>query len=142
MSMSRKGFHQLPHMADIYIEAYGSSLEEAFEQAGLALFKTLVLNASEKTVSVTVEARGQDLMELLYDWLEKLLHKFEIDNIVATEIKVNKITKNSEYRLEATLWGEPYNREKHQTGTAVKSPTYALMEIDTEKNTVRFVLDI
>lgn len=140
--MSKAGFRQLRHTADIYLEAYGSSLEEVFEQAGLALFKTIIQNAEEKKVSAKVMARGADLQELLYDWLEKLLHLFEIQQIIGTAVKVQRITKNDEYLLEAEVWGEVYDRSKHVTGTAVKSPTYALMEIDTEKNVARFVLDI
>jgi SHS2 domain-containing protein len=45
-------------------------------------------------------------------------------------------------RIEGVVGGVEYNRAIHETGTAVKSPTYAFMEIDTAKNVVRFVLDI
>ncbi|MEM2052438.1 MAG: archease, partial [Candidatus Caldarchaeum sp.] len=87
-------------------------------------------------------AEGADLHELLYDWLEKLLHVFELNQLVGTEVKVRKITRNNLYRLEGEVSGVVYDRTKHRTGTAVKSPTYALMEVDNEKNVVRFVLDI
>lgn len=140
--MPSKGFQQLRHTADIYVEAFGESLEQAFEQAGLALFRTIIPEASGVETKKKVEARGLDLHELLYDWLEKLLHVFEIDQIVGTEIKVEKIVKNSEYVLEAEVSGVYYDREKHLTGTAVKSPTYALMEVDERNSVVRFVLDI
>ncbi|MEM0444206.1 MAG: archease [Candidatus Caldarchaeum sp.] len=141
--MTDQGFRQLPHTADIYIEAYGSSLNEAFKQAGLALFRTIIPKAHGVDIWKTVVARGADLHELLYDWLEKLLHVFEIDQLVVTEIRVNKIAKNGEYYvLESDVGGVQYDREKHATGTAVKSPTYALMEVDERNNVVRFVLDI
>lgn len=140
--MGKKGFRQLRHTADIYIEAYGQTIEEAFEQAGHALFRTIIPEASGIEVTTQVTASGADMQELLYDWLEKLLHVFEIQQIVGTEITVNRIVKDDVYRLEAEVAGVMYDREKHKTGTAVKSPTYALMEIDTQRNTVRFVLDI
>jgi len=136
------GFRQLRHTADIYLEAYGRSLEEAFEQAGLALFRTIIPEADGVERIVEVEASGADLQELLYDWLEKLLHIFEIEMLVGTEVKVVKITKNDGYRLLGRVGGVTYDREKHKTGTAVKSPTYALMEVDAENKVVRFVLDI
>ncbi|MCS6770179.1 MAG: archease [Candidatus Caldarchaeum sp.] len=140
--MSTAGFRQLRHTADIYLEAYGQTLEQAFEQAGLALFRTLIPEAEGAEKTVRVEASGADLHELLYDWLEKLLHVFELSQLVGTEVRVFKISRNSVYTLEGEVVGVQYSREKHRTGTAVKSPTYALMEVDTEKNIVRFVLDI
>ncbi|MEM4417395.1 MAG: archease [Nitrososphaerota archaeon] len=140
--MKGEGFRQLPHMADIYIEAWGPTLEKAFEQAGLSLFKTLVENAEGVETSKAVEAEGYDLPSLLYDWLEKLLHLFELENLVGTEIRVEKLEVDKVYRLKAVVSGVKYDRNIHRTGTAVKSPTYALMEIDTEKNILRFLLDI
>lgn len=140
--MTKAGFHQLRHTADIYIEAYGSTLNEAFEQAGLALFRTIIPEAEGSDEKIEVEAFGADLQELLYDWLEKLLHVFEILQIVGTRVKVKQISRNNVYALKGEVEGVKYDREKHATGTAVKSPTYALMEVDTEKNVVRFVLDI
>ncbi|MEM4382135.1 MAG: archease, partial [Candidatus Caldarchaeum sp.] len=92
--MSQAGFKQLPHTADIYIEAYGRSLEEAYEQAGHALFRTLIPEAEGVEERVKVSASGSDLHELLYDWLEKLLHVFELGQLVGTDVRVFKIIRN------------------------------------------------
>jgi SHS2 domain-containing protein len=137
-----QGFRQLPHMSDIYLEAWGPSLEKAFEQAGLALYRTLVLNAEDGDVVRTVVAEGDDLQSLLYDWLEKLLLIFELDGIVGTGIEVKSLERDGTYRITARVTGVKYDRTVHITGTAVKSPTYALMEIDIDRNILRFLLDI
>jgi SHS2 domain-containing protein len=137
-----QGFRQLPHMSDIYLEAWGPSLEKAFEQAGLALYRTLVLNAEDGDVARTVVAEGDDLHSLLYDWLEKLLLIFELDGIVGTGIEVKSLERDGIYRITARVTGVKYDRTVHIPGTAVKSPTYALMEIDTDRNILRFLLDI
>jgi len=137
-----QGFRQLTHMSDIYLEAWGPSLEKAFEQAGLALYRTLVLNAEDGDVVRTVVAEGDDLHSLLYDWLEKLLLIFELDGIVGTGIEVKSLERDGTYRITAQVTGVKYDRTVHITGTAVKSPTYALMEIDTDRNILRFLLDI
>ena len=136
------GFRHLPHTSDIYIEAYGRSIEEAFEQAGLALFRTIVPVAEGVERWVEVVAEAHDLQGLLYEWLEKLLHVFELDNLVGTVVKVRRLTVGEVCRVEGFVGGVEFNRAIHQTGTAVKSPTYAFMEIDTVNNAVRFVLDI
>jgi SHS2 domain-containing protein len=91
---------------------------------------------------VEVVAEAQDLQGLLYEWLEKLLHVFELDNLVGTVVKVRRLTVGEVCRIEGVVGVVEYNRAIHETGTAVKSPTYAFMEIDTAKNVVRFVLDI
>ncbi|MEM1945278.1 MAG: archease [Nitrososphaerota archaeon] len=140
--MTKEGFRQLPHMSDIRIEAWGPTLEKAFEQAGLALYRTIIPEAEGVERRVEVSAEGADPQELLYDWLEKLLHVFELDQLVGTEVRVKKIVKNECYRIEGEVGGVTYDRRKHKTGTAVKSPTYAFMEIDGEKNVLRFLLDI
>jgi SHS2 domain-containing protein len=90
--VSSAGWRQLPHTSDIYIEAYGRSLEEAFEQAGLALFRTIIPVAEGVERWVEVVAEAQDLQGLLYEWLEKLLHVFELDNLVGTVVKVRRLT--------------------------------------------------
>jgi SHS2 domain-containing protein len=35
--------------------------------------------------------RPKDLQGLLYEWLEKLLHVFELDNLVGTVVKVRRL---------------------------------------------------
>ncbi len=137
------GFRFLDHMSDVYVEAYGDTLEEAYAQAGLALFRTLIPEAEGRERELEVKVEGDDLHQLLYNWLEELLLRFELDNIVATEIEVRRIERrNGGYVLEAVVRGVDYDPSRHRTGTAVKAPTYALMEIDTEKNKLRYVLDI
>lgn len=137
------GFRFLDHMSDVYVEAYGETLEEAYAQAGMALSRTLIPDAEGVDKEVNVKVRGDDLHQLLYNWLEELLLRFELDGIVATEIEVKRIEETGEgYTLEASVKGVEYNPSRHRTGTAVKAPTYALMEIDVENNRLRYVLDI
>ena len=137
------GFRFLDHMSDVYVEAYGDTLEEAYAQAGLALFRTLIPEADGVEREMEVKVQGEDLQQLLYNWLEELLIRFELEGIVGTEIEVKKIEKtDTGYLLEAVVKGVNYDPGKHRTGTAVKAPTYALMEIDTEAKRLRYVLDI
>jgi len=138
-----RGYRFLDHMSDVYVEAYGDTLEEAYAQAGVALFRTLIPEAEGVDKEVDVEVRGDDLYQLLYNWLEELLLRFELDGIVATDIEVRRIEEtDSGYVLKAVLRGVGYDPSRHRTGTAVKAPTYALMEIDTGNNRLRYVLDI
>jgi SHS2 domain-containing protein len=95
--MGSRGFEFLEHTSDVYVRAYGRDLAEALEEAGKALFAVLVRNAevSEPRREVEVTARGYDKMSLLYDWLERLLLVFQLEKLVASEVKVTQIAEET-----------------------------------------------
>ena len=141
----KPGHRFLEHMSDVYAEAWGPTLEEAYREAAQALYETLTDPGKvEAEAEKRVEARGEDLQELLYDWLEKLIILFDAEGFLARDIKVEEIRRiGGEWRLRATLRGETYKPGKHPSGTHVKGVTYHLMEVrDEEPKTLRFILDI
>ncbi len=141
----KPGHRFLEHMSDVYAEAWGRTLEEAYREAALALYETLTDPSKvEAKTERRVEARGEDLQELLYDWLERLIILFDTEGFLAREIEVEEVEETAEgWRLKATLRGEPYTPGKHPSGTHVKGVTYHLMEVeDGDPKTLRFILDI
>ena len=145
--MDRIGkFEFLEHTADVYIAAYGMTLEEAFENAALAMFE--VITDTEKVTPVIedlVEVKAEDEYALLYSWLEALLVKFETQNTLYSKFKIFTLDETSEgFRIKATVWGEKFNVNKHAQKVAVKAVTYHRMEIikEIEKVTLEFILDI
>jgi SHS2 domain-containing protein len=145
--MGSRGFEFLEHTSDVYVRAYGRDLAEALEEAGKALFAVLVRNAevSEPRREVEVTARGYDKMSLLYDWLERLLLVFQLEKLVASEVKVTQIAEETgELVVRGKAVGEDYSPSKHVPGIDVKAPTYWLMEVNEEPEGVelKFVLDI
>lgn len=139
-------FKFLEHRADVYVVAYGNTLEEAFENAALATFEvmTKTLNVSS-TVEETVEVEGYDEKSLLYNWLEALLVKFELTERLYSRFEVESIKKMGEtFSLKAKIGGERFNPEKHLQKVGVKAVTYHRMEILRENGevAVKFILDI
>ena len=142
----RKPFEFLEHISDAFVAAHGSTLEEAFENAALAMFgvmtNTSTVQPRDKD-NLNVEA--EDIYSLLYTWLEQLLIKFEVTGFVYSKFKLDKIEKTPKgYRLTATIFGEPFNPEKHPSKTAIKAVTYHQMEIaeDQKGITVKVLFDI
>ncbi|MEM2815969.1 MAG: archease [Candidatus Bathyarchaeia archaeon] len=141
-----KGFKFLEHTADVYIAAYGRNLAEAFEQAAAAMLE--VTTDSEKVepkLEDHVEITAEDEYALLYNWLEAILVKSEVNQMLYSKFEVLGIEKTPEgLRLRARMWGEPFNPEKHPQKVGVKAVTYHRMEIDVkpDKATVKFILDI
>jgi len=142
----RRGFEYLEHTADVYVAAYGRDLGEAFENAALAMFETMTdTKHVEPAVEEPIEVEGHDKESLLYNWLESLLTRFEVSNLLYSRFKVEKIEKTEKgFELRATVSGESFNPEKHQQKVGIKAITYHQMEVQekTEAVTLRFILDI
>lgn len=142
----KKRFEFLEHTADLYIAAYGKSLEEAFENSAYAMFEGMTdLKKVQPRLEDAVEVEGYDEQALLYNWLEALLVKFDIIGNLYSRFKIAKIEKTTAgFKLKAKIWGEPFNSQRHISKVGVKAVTYHQMEIVKEPNliTVRFILDI
>ncbi len=143
---SNRGFKVLEHTADEYIMAYGLSLEEAFENAALAMFEVMTDTSTvEPKDEGHVEVEAEDEASLLYAWLEALLVKFSTEGKLYSKFKVSKIERRDKvFSLSAAVWGEEYNPEKHPSKTDVKAITYHKMEILRKKDrvAVKFLLDV
>ena len=140
------GYRFLEHVTDAFAEAWGETLEEAFSQAGLAMFDTMLdVKTVQTKTNVEIQTNGHDEKELLYNYLEELLLLLEVKQLALGRFTVNSITPTkAEIRLKGNVAGEPYDRAKHNGKVEVKGITYHLMEIEKHpgKATVRFLLDL
>ncbi|MDH4221779.1 MAG: archease [Candidatus Bathyarchaeota archaeon] len=142
----KKRFKFLEHTADAYVEAYGTSLEEAFENAALAALD--VMTEPEKVeakIEDDLEVEAPDEYALLYSWIEEILIKFELTGRLYSRLKISSIEKTPVgWKLKAKAWGELYDPEKHPSKVGIKSITYHQMEIvkKPKSATVRFILDV
>jgi len=139
-------FEFLEHTADVYIRAYGKTMEEAYENAALATFETMtdsvkVAQAEEQTLEVEAE----DQYALLYNWLEALLVKFETENLFFSKFQITDWKETAEnFKFKAKILGEKFDPQKHPQKVGVKAVTYHRMVIIKEKDRVvlEFILDI
>jgi SHS2 domain-containing protein len=142
----KKRFKFLEHTADAYVEAYGTSLEEAFENAAMATLDVMTeLEKVEAKIEDAFEVEAPDEYALLYSWLEELLVKFELTGKLYSRFKISSIEKTPVgWKLKAKAWGELYDPEKHPSKVGIKSITYHQMEIVKKPKsvTVRFILDV
>lgn len=138
------GYRFLDHMTDAYIEAYGNTLEEAFEFAARALVDTMIsVDRVETKKEEQLDVEGHDLESLLYNWLDSVMLKLLVDREALSYFKVSISQINGSYELKATVKGEQLDLEKHHYKVEIKGVTYHLMEI--ERNDViklRFLLDL
>jgi len=131
-------------MTDAVLEAYGETLEEAFENAAKGLNDTMVeLNTVIPDREIRITAEGHDLYSLLFDWLDKVMLLLVTDGIVMSDFSV-KIKQDKGYFLEGIAKGERLNLDKHHYKVEIKAVTYHEMDIKQEKGkaAVRFLLDL
>ena len=142
-----RGFEFLEHTADQYVRAYGPDLKAAFEEAAKGLFATMTdLSTIRPVKEIEVEVEGDDLKALLYNWLEALLVKFDVEGLLLREFEILELSRGDDgpYRLRARARGEPFDPERHPQYVGVKGVTYHLMEIEERPGHVelKFLLDI
>jgi len=139
-------FEFLEHTADVYIRAHGVTMEEAYQNAALAMFETMTDSAKiAQTQQESLDVEAEDQYALLYNWLEALLVKFETENMLFSKFEITDWKETAEsFKFKAKVWGEKFNPKKHPQKVGVKAITYHLMVVirEPERVVLEFILDI
>jgi SHS2 domain-containing protein len=119
------GYTFIDHTADVAADLTGPTLEALFVSAAQALTDTLTERSQVHTVitqSVTLEAAT--LEDLLVDWLNELLYRFEVQNVLVFDANVTIEEAGGRWHLGATIAGEIFNPARHPSRVLVKGATY------------------
>jgi SHS2 domain-containing protein len=139
-------FEFLEHTADVYIRAYGKTMEEAYENAALAMFETMTDTDEVAQIhKESLEVEAEDQYGLLYNWLEALLVKFETEGMLCSRFQITSWKETDEaFKIKSNVWGEKFDPQKHPQRVAVKAVTYHRMVVIREADRVilEFILDI
>lgn len=139
-----KNFEYFETTADIGFMAYGNSLNEAFENAGLAIFN-IISDTSQvlPTTSKQFEIISEDKVSLLYDYLEELLFHHEIDFMLFSKFDVEIKKINDGYVLNASIAGEQIDWDKHERKTEIKAITFHMMDVKkSDRYELRAIVDL
>lgn len=142
-SMSKFRYPEDGPPADLTVEAYGSTMDEAFANAALAAFNAMTpLEAIKPKEVRSFEVSSEDLEGLLFDFLNELLYIHDVELLVFSEIEVQMDLEA--FRLMAVCRGERFDPERHRSGVVVKAVTYHEMRIKREEQgwIVRVVFDV
>lgn len=139
-------FEFLEHTADVYIRAYGTSMNQAYENAALAMFETMTDSRKiAQTTEETLEVEAEDQYALLYNWLEALLVKFETQGMLYSKFEITDWKETPEtFKFTGKVWGEKFDSNKHPQKVGVKAVTYHRMVVirEPERVILEFILDI
>ncbi|XP_046393270.1 protein archease-like [Ischnura elegans] len=138
-------YEYLDHTADVQLHAWGDTLEEAFEQCGMAMYGYMTeIDYVAIKYTIDIEAEGHDLLSLLYHFLDELLFIFCADHFfIARVVRILEFDAEN-FKIKARCFGEPFEIGKHPQGTEVKAITYSNMQVhhDGEKKEVFVIIDI
>ncbi len=127
-----KEFEIIEHTADVGIRAYGESLEECFENAAKGMFAIITNNSKIDPIGeYKIKLDAPSIEQLVVDWLSELLFLNSAYNLVFGKFDVE--IDESKNHLEASVYGEEYNREKHGYGVEIKAVTYHMLKVKKEK---------
>ncbi|MGP8321746.1 MAG: archease [Methanosarcinaceae archaeon] len=145
MPVLNRNYEYLEHTADAKFRAYGTTIEEAFQNAAVAMFNVMIdTSIISDEVTEKIKLTSEDLEGLLVDWLSELLYLFEVEQIVFGKFKIDHITgHDNKYSISATAAGEPLNMTRHKFDTEVKAVTYNELKIEetTKGWSVQVVVD-
>ena len=126
-----KKFEYFDVTADIGFYAFGKNLNEAFENAGLAIFN-IISNTDniDPQKSIEFEITSEDEVSLLYDYLEELLFYHEVEFMLFSEFIIEIEKTDDDYHIKAIIKGEDINWDKHERDCEIKAITFHQMEVN------------
>lgn len=119
-------WEHFPHQADIGVRGLGVTLEQAFEQAALALtavITDLAAVAPNEMIRLSCEAPDAEL--LLVDWLNVLIYEMATRNMLFSRFEVHLEGTH----LGAQVWGEALEVARHHPAVEVKGATYTALKV-------------
>jgi SHS2 domain-containing protein len=123
------GWEHFPHDADIGICGRGQTLEQAFEQAALALTR-IVTDAEVRLLHrCEVACEAPDLGLLLVEWLNAVVFEMAVRRMLFGRFAV-RIEAGT--KLNGTLWGEPIDIARHAPACEPKGATCTALRVVRE----------
>lgn len=119
-------WEHFPHEADIGVRGLGATLEQAFEQAALALTAVITdLAAVAPIEMIRLACDAPDAELLLADWLNVLIYEMATRNMLFSRFEVHLEGTH----LSAQVWGEALEVARHHPAVEVKGATYTALKV-------------
>ena len=139
------GYTFVDHTADVAVDLTGPTVEALFASAAQALTDTITqLDAVRPLVTQSVTLESGVLDDLLVDWLNELVYRFEVQNVLVSDATVTIAQAADRWHLGGTIAGEPFDPARHPSRVLVKSATYHGLSVQEGAHgwTARIVFDI
>jgi len=136
-----KQYEILDISGDVGLRAFGKSIEELFINSAIGMYSLITdLNLIEEKKTVEIAVESSSLESLFVSWLNELIFHFDAYGFIGREIEINEFTPTltlpprgggmSGGVLKATISGEDFNPEKHESKLLIKAATYHKLRIE------------
>jgi len=136
--MKNKRYETLSHTADVMVRAFGTTMEECFENAAYALFDQLADLSKVKLVQqFSFEIEYSDPEQTLVDLLSEMLFLFDTELVLLCDFKIKTVGE----MMQVAARGEKIDKKRHVMRKAIKAVSYHAIEIAPEKGYVQVLFD-
>lgn len=119
--MATARWEHFDHGADVGVRGVGTTLDEAFEQAALALTSAVAdLRSILPTEAIPIHCESTDRELLLVEWLNAVVYEMSTRRMLFRRFEVHLLGDG----LQALAHGEPVDRARHEPAVEVKGATY------------------
>lgn len=138
---SSTGFTLFPHDADLGVHGQGPTVASAFAEAARALTAAITDAPVACTEHVTLRCEAPDLDLLLVAWLNAVISEMAVRGTLFARFEV----RIDGTRLEADLWGERIDPDRHAPACEPKGATCAMAQVRQDAEGVwhaRCIVDV
>jgi protein archease len=139
------GYRFVDHTADVAADLTGRTIGELFQAAAQALTDTITeISRVQTLVTQSVTLESGSLEDLLVDWLNELLYRFEVQDMIFSDATVTIEEREQRWHLAGSVTGELFDAARHPTRVLVKSATYHALAISHDSGLwrTRVIFDI
>jgi SHS2 domain-containing protein len=106
-----------------------------------AVIRMLVAGEAEARAAIArpIHTSGQDLAELLFEYLRELLYLFATETFVPARLQLDglDLSRQGPAALAGRVWGELFDPQRHQTQPEVKAVTRHGLEVQSTEEGFR-----
>lgn len=137
-------YELLEHSTDALVEVRAPTMNGALQDAAYSAIDIMLQrDVVARMERYTVHVAAPTLHEMLYEWLEEIVFQVVTVGFAIRDVDVTYSDADNTYGIDATLYGEPLDVDKHRFGVEIKAPTYHRMHIDTsDMIMMRFLMDL
>jgi SHS2 domain-containing protein len=141
-------FTVFDHTADVGLDVRGESLQDLLATSARGTFTQMLedwpeeVETEELIESSPPQGMEGDLGELLVDWLQELLYRFETRRLVPLRYDFEQV---GDHGVRANVSFGQFVAGRHRTRVEIKAVTYHQLQVRQESDgtwSARFILDI
>jgi len=148
-----KIFEVLDISGDVGLKAYGESLKDAFINAAIGMYSLITdLDTVKEGKVIDVSVESDSTEGLLVSWLNELIFHFDAYGFIGKKISISELAISPSpggaeqlagqqaNRLNASIYGEDFDPDRHERKLLVKAATYHQLKI--EKKNKKWEIDV